>query len=170
MQLDKMTDERFERVFLQREIDISKKVSHPSIVELFQVFELGRSTVLVFELCECDLLQYLQQRGALSEKVSRRVLSEIVSAVSYLHKAGIGKSDNLPVISRLYISPNFSSPRFEDGKRVFGIFRSCQTGRFRFRPISRFSDGFVRDEMRIGRIFFAGTDPHSGFAGQPDPS
>ena len=100
MQLDKMTDERFERVFLQREIDISKKVSHPSIVELFQVFELGRSTVLVFELCECDLLQYLQQRGALSEKVSRRVLSEIVSAVSYLHKAGIGKSDNLPVISR----------------------------------------------------------------------
>jgi len=93
MQLDKMTDERFERVFLQREIDISKKVSHPSIVELFQVFELGRSTVLVFELCECDLLQYLQQRGALSEKVSRRVLSEIVSAVSYLHRAGIAHRD-----------------------------------------------------------------------------
>jgi len=93
MQLDKIADERFESHFLQREIEISKKVSHVSIVKLFQVLELGCSTVLVFELCECDLLQYLQQRGALSENVSRRVLAEIVSALSYLHKAGIAHRD-----------------------------------------------------------------------------
>ena len=167
MQLDKIADERFESHFLQREIEISKKVSHVSIVKLFHVLELGCSTVLVFELCECDLLQYLQQRGALSENVSRRVLAEIVSALSYLHKAGIGKSAKCPTFSN---SKWFSPSRLEDGKRVSDFYGIGETGRFRFCSPSRFVRQFVRDEMRIGRIRGAGTDPPLGFAAQPNPS
>ena len=91
MRLDQLTDDRFERFYLGRELAIARQVDHNNIAKLHQAFMVGRSAVMVSQLYECDLLQYLQQRGAVSERVARRLLREICSAVAYLHDLNIGK-------------------------------------------------------------------------------
>ena len=94
MQLDKNFDQRFQETFVKREIDIVQKVKHPNIAEIYDVFQIGESIVLVGHLYECDLLQYVQQRGTITERVARRLLLELVSAVKYIHDINIGKFVN----------------------------------------------------------------------------
>jgi len=93
IRVDEMVDDRFKNGFLNREIDIVQKVNHPNIVKVYQVLTIDQSTVIVCKLCECDLLQYLQMRGAVSERVGRRLLLELIDAVQYLHDNGIAHRD-----------------------------------------------------------------------------
>jgi len=93
MRVDEMVDDRFKNGFLDREINIVQKVNHPNIVKVYQVLAIEQSTLIVCKLCECDLLQYLQTRGAVSERVARRLLLELTAAVQYLHDNGIAHRD-----------------------------------------------------------------------------
>jgi len=93
MRTDEMVDDRFKNQFMDREIQIVKHVSHPNIVKVYQVLTIDQSTIIVCKLCECDLLQYLQTRGAISERVGRRLILELVDAVQYLHQNGIAHRD-----------------------------------------------------------------------------
>ena len=60
MRLDRIPDARFERYFLAREIDIVTKVNHPNVAKVYECFNIGPSTIILSELYECDLLQYIQ--------------------------------------------------------------------------------------------------------------
>ena len=90
MRLDLIPDQRFERFFLAREIDIVTKVrwkfcgsnsfwiiqlkisfltsqnfylikvNHPNVAKVYECFSIGPSTIILSELYECDLLQYVQ--------------------------------------------------------------------------------------------------------------
>jgi len=93
MRLDRIPDARFERYFLAREIDIVTKVNHPNVAKVYECFNIGPSTIILSELYECDLLQYIQARGALNERVARRLLSELCAAIQYLHDLNIVHRD-----------------------------------------------------------------------------
>ena len=101
MQLDKISDKRLQETFVKREVDIVQKVKHPNVAEIYDVFKIGESIVLVGHLYECDLLQYVQQRGSIIERVARRLLLELVSAVKYIHDINIGKFANWSQKSKL---------------------------------------------------------------------
>ncbi|XP_045465336.1 serine/threonine-protein kinase 33-like isoform X2 [Harmonia axyridis] len=79
-------------VFLQREIQILKMVNHPHIVYLDRVYESTKKIYLIMELCNGELWVLFKERKPFSESISKRITTDLVSAVAYLHKNGSPKS------------------------------------------------------------------------------
>jgi protein-serine/threonine kinase len=77
---------------LKRELEILKEISHPSLIDLMAYDEPGdrkaRRTLLVLKYCPGgDLFELASQKRAevLSEPMVRRIFTELVGAVGYLH-------------------------------------------------------------------------------------
>ncbi|EAU91637.1 CAMK/RAD53 protein kinase [Coprinopsis cinerea okayama7 len=84
---------------IAREISIMEKLKHRNICELKEVFmEEGSSDInLVLELVEGgDLLEYILNRGGLSEVDAKHITHQICSALSYIHQQGIAHRDLKP--------------------------------------------------------------------------
>ena len=69
------------------------RLSFPKLTSSFrfpQIIVFGDKIVMVLELAgHGDLLEYIKLRGALDERRSRRMLSQITSAIEYLHSRNI---------------------------------------------------------------------------------
>ena len=89
---------------INREIEILKKLRHPHIIRLYQVFESGnfiflgksRSSIpimtsqIVTELCgKGELFDLIVDMRRLNEPDARRIFSEILSAVEHAHSNAI---------------------------------------------------------------------------------
>lgn len=82
---------------LKREIDIMKKVDHPNILKLFEIFEDEQHVYIVMELINgSELFDRIVDKGYYSEKNTVNIVKQILSAVSYLHKLGIAHRDLKP--------------------------------------------------------------------------
>mmetsp|Transcript_9472 Transcript_9472/g.38724 ORF Transcript_9472/g.38724 Transcript_9472/m.38724 type:complete len:332 (-) Transcript_9472:94-1089(-) len=82
---------------LRREIKIMKKVSHPNILKLFEVFEDEEEFFLVMELVQGkELFDKIVEKGQYSERDAANIVKQIVSAVDYLHSNGIAHRDLKP--------------------------------------------------------------------------
>eukprot|EP01100_Stratorugosa_tubuloviscum_P008637 TRINITY_DN359_c0_g1_i1.p1 TRINITY_DN359_c0_g1~~TRINITY_DN359_c0_g1_i1.p1 ORF type:complete len:346 (+),score=85.84 TRINITY_DN359_c0_g1_i1:35-1072(+) len=82
---------------LRREIHIMKKVNHPNILKLFEVYEDDETFYLVMELVTGkELFDKIVERGQYSEKEAANIVRQIVSAVDYLHSNGIAHRDLKP--------------------------------------------------------------------------
>eukprot|EP01104_Vermistella_antarctica_P004139 TRINITY_DN14648_c1_g1_i1.p1 TRINITY_DN14648_c1_g1~~TRINITY_DN14648_c1_g1_i1.p1 ORF type:complete len:366 (+),score=135.55 TRINITY_DN14648_c1_g1_i1:47-1099(+) len=82
---------------LRREIHIMKKVDHPNILKLFDVFEDDDEFYLVMELVNGkELFDKIVEKGQYSEKDAAKIVNQIVSAVEYLHGNGIAHRDLKP--------------------------------------------------------------------------
>lgn len=73
---------------LQNEIQILKLIEHPHIIYLDKIFESPKQIYLVFEKCHGDLGKVYKERKPFSEKIARKIVSELLDAVAYLHKYG----------------------------------------------------------------------------------
>lgn len=71
-----------------REYDIHKKLEHPRIVRLFDVFEIDTSSFCtVLEYCDGhDLDFYLKQHKCIPEREARSIVMQIVNALKYLNE------------------------------------------------------------------------------------
>lgn len=82
---------------LKREIYIMKKVDHPNILKLFEVYEDDDYFFLVLELVEgLELFDKIVDRGNYSEKDAANIVRQILEAVKYLHEEGIVHRDLKP--------------------------------------------------------------------------
>jgi len=82
---------------LRREIQIMKKLDHPNILKLFEVYEDDDSFYLVMELVKGkELFDKIVERGMYSESDAANIISQVVSAVEYLHDNGIAHRDLKP--------------------------------------------------------------------------
>jgi serine/threonine protein kinase len=71
---------------LQRELALLKQMKHPFIAELFFSGEDANNYYLVMEFVEnCNLLEYVNDHGRLSEDQARRYFAELISVLDYLH-------------------------------------------------------------------------------------
>lgn len=82
---------------LKREIYIMKKVNHPNILKLYEVYEDDEYFFLVLELVEgSELFDKIVDLGNYSEKDAANIVRQIVRAVEYLHQNGIVHRDLKP--------------------------------------------------------------------------
>ncbi|KAF2071951.1 hypothetical protein CYY_006726 [Polysphondylium violaceum] len=82
---------------LKMEVDILKKVDHPNIIALKELFDTQDKLYLVMELVTGgELFDKIVEKGSYSEKDASALVQKIVSAVGYLHSVGIVHRDLKP--------------------------------------------------------------------------
>jgi serine/threonine protein kinase len=84
-----MTDENSKNKVM-RECSIREKLQHPSIIQLYEVFESDKHLLYIEELCAGgDLLTYVRKRRKLKEHVAKFVLKQILEGLHYCHMKSI---------------------------------------------------------------------------------
>ncbi|OHT14588.1 CAMK family protein kinase [Tritrichomonas foetus] len=79
---------------VEREIDILSNTEHPCIYKLFDFIRTEDKYYLIFEyLDNGKLLDFVNINGRLFEKTARRFFTQLISALSYLHKKSIAHRD-----------------------------------------------------------------------------
>ncbi|XP_052811117.1 serine/threonine-protein kinase 33-like [Mya arenaria] len=79
---------------MEREVTILKRVSHPNIIQLNEVFETSKRMYLVMELCSAgELADTLKERKHFMESEVKVITKELASAIHYLHKHDIVHRD-----------------------------------------------------------------------------
>jgi len=95
--IDKKKQDGEQLVLLQREIDIMKRLKHPNIVALFDVFDDPTHISLVLEYVSGgQLYDEIVKRGSFTEADACTVLKQVLSATEYLHENGIAHRDLKP--------------------------------------------------------------------------
>ena len=86
-----------EKIRVQREIEILKKVKHPNIVQLYSVIETERQIFLIMEYIKGkELFQYILFKKKLSEEEACFYFQQIISGIEYLQKLKIAHRDIKP--------------------------------------------------------------------------
>mmetsp|Transcript_28613 Transcript_28613/g.42328 ORF Transcript_28613/g.42328 Transcript_28613/m.42328 type:complete len:336 (+) Transcript_28613:65-1072(+) len=82
---------------LRVEVDICKRIDHPHIVKIHEVFESEKFVYLVMDHMEGgELFDQIIARGSLSEKEAADIVAKICRALKYLHDQGISHRDLKP--------------------------------------------------------------------------
>ncbi|CAF3503654.1 unnamed protein product [Adineta steineri] len=83
----------FQRHFLPRELSILQQINHLHIVQVYDIFSYGSKLCIVMELAKTDLLDYIKLIGKLNEDKARKMFTQLISAVDYLHQLNIVHRD-----------------------------------------------------------------------------
>jgi len=95
--IEKKYVDKTDLVLLGREIDIMKKVNHPNVLKLQEVYETDETIALVMELVDGGELFYkIVEKGNYSEKDAVKIVRQMVQGVEYLHSQGIAHRDLKP--------------------------------------------------------------------------
>ena len=79
------------------EIEILRKISHPNIVNIFEIFEDKTKYYIMSEFCEGgELFTAIAEKGFFNEFEASRIIKQILEAVNYLHSNSIVHRDLKP--------------------------------------------------------------------------
>jgi calcium-dependent protein kinase len=74
-----------------------RKLSHPNIIRVYEIYEDKANFYIVTELCKGgELFEICENRGLLTEKNSAIIIEQLLSAVSYCHALNIVHRDLKP--------------------------------------------------------------------------
>jgi serine/threonine protein kinase len=77
--------------------DIMENISHPNILHIEKVFQVGSKFYLVFPLCTGgELYEHIVARGHLTEYDAARITHDLISGLSALHSCGVLHLDIKP--------------------------------------------------------------------------
>jgi len=125
--IDKKYVEKQDLIFVAREIDILKKVNHPNVLKLIEVFELDDYIALIMELIRGGELFYkIVEKGNYSEKDAASIIAQLIDAVAYLHDQGVAHRDLKPENLFCEESKKFSPFRVVIGD--FGLSKDFDSG------------------------------------------
>ena len=69
------------------EINILKSLDHPNIMKVYEYYNSEKVLSIVSELCTGgELYDKITSSGSLSEKVSKYIMKQLLSAVSFCHE------------------------------------------------------------------------------------
>ncbi|KAJ8331017.1 hypothetical protein O5D80_001027 [Batrachochytrium dendrobatidis] len=82
---------------IEMEVNILKRVRHPNIVQLYEMYEFNDKIYLVMELVTGgELFDEVVGRGKYTEKETAKTIQRILGAIDYLHALGIVHRDLKP--------------------------------------------------------------------------
>ena len=98
----------------QNEIENLKKLSHPNIIKLYEIYEKSNLIHLILEYCSGgdlfeEILSKSIENSRFSEKESSIIFKQIISAVSYCHSNKIVHRDLKPE-NILFLNENKENP------------------------------------------------------------
>ncbi|CAH3112916.1 unnamed protein product [Pocillopora meandrina] len=94
---------------IENEIAILKKVNHPNIIKLWEIFDNKTHLHLVMDLVQGgELFDRIVEKGSYTEQDASDLIKQILEAVDYLHGQGIVHRDLKPE-NLLYYSPDDDS-------------------------------------------------------------
>lgn len=97
------------REAFEAELSVLRRLNHPNVIKLIEVFESNHKVYMVMELATGgSLLDRLETRGYLLEDDSRDVIKMVLNGVQYLHILGIAHRDLKPD-NLLYYHPGKES-------------------------------------------------------------
>jgi len=110
----------------QNEIDILKKISHPNIISIYEIFEDSKNYYIMSELLEGgELFEEITRHGSFSEFEAANIMKQILNAVNYMHNKFIVhrdlKPENIMLISK-------SNSKFEIKIIDFGTAKQFEKG------------------------------------------
>jgi len=109
---------------LQREIDIMRKLKHPNIIALEEVFDEDDNIYLILELVTGgELFDQIVARGTYTEADAANLIKQILEAVAYMHEHGVAHRDLKPE-NLLISSPSSDSIKITD----FGLSKDFGEG------------------------------------------
>ena len=84
-----------------KEISSLRKLKHPNIIKLKEVFKLENELFLVFEYCEKNLFKFYTEnfknkKKKMPELKIKKIIYQITKALSYMHKKGYFHRDMKP--------------------------------------------------------------------------
>ena len=85
--------ETYLRDMLQKEIDISIRLTHPHLARLYRVLQDGTKVFIVQEYCGTQTLSQFADQTKISETKAKRIFEQVVSGVNYMHRHGICHRD-----------------------------------------------------------------------------
>ena len=93
----------------RREIEILKKLDHPNIIKLYEIFESDRSLYMIMEECKGGeifdrIIQRIQAKKMYSERDAANIFQQVMSCIHYCHNHGICHRDLKPE-NLLYLNP-----------------------------------------------------------------
>lgn len=93
----KYSDIKYHFEQLRSEIEVMKKMNHPNIIRLFEVFESPSELFLVMECASGgELFDRIKDAGAFSEKDASQVLRMMCEGIKYMHDMKIAHCDLKP--------------------------------------------------------------------------
>jgi len=94
--ISKMDRTQEDLISFKREISILRKMDHPNIMHLLDIFETDTDFCVVSELGRSDLFQIIEDNQKLPEEAIRTITAQLVSALNYLHNRQIIHRDMKP--------------------------------------------------------------------------
>lgn len=89
--------ERFNPARLRREVDITRRLRHPNIIQFIEVFETSDELMIVMEYClGKELFDVILEKQYLSEANAKPIFAQIARAIYYLHSMNIIHRDIKP--------------------------------------------------------------------------
>ena len=82
---------------LYEEVEILSKLSHPNIMQIYEVFNDKTNFYIVSEFCQGgELFDAISKKGSFSENEAARIMKQILSAICYSHQNNIVHRDLKP--------------------------------------------------------------------------